>query len=30
MAIEVMEFLGPTGSGLYLDGTVGGGGHSRL
>jgi len=30
MATEVMEFLGPTGSGLYLDGTVGGGGHSRF
>ena len=24
-----LEFLNPTGSGLYLDGTVGGGGHTR-
>ncbi len=30
MAAEVMELMGPHGSGLYLDGTVGGGGHSRL
>ena len=30
MAAEVMELMGPTGSGLYLDGTVGGGGHSRV
>ncbi len=30
MAAEVMELMGPSGSGLYLDGTVGGGGHSRL
>ena len=30
MATEVMELMGPSGSGLYLDGTVGGGGHSRL
>jgi len=29
MAAEVMELMGPAGSGLYLDGTVGGGGHSR-
>ena len=26
---RVLEFLNPTGSGLYLDGTVGGGGHTR-
>jgi 16S rRNA (cytosine1402-N4)-methyltransferase len=26
---EVMSLLGPRGSGLYLDGTVGGGGHTR-
>ena len=30
MAAEVLELMGPSGSGLYLDGTVGGGGHSRL
>jgi len=30
MAAEVMELMGPSGSGLYLDGTVGGGGHSRV
>ena len=30
MAAEVMELMEPSGSGLYLDGTVGGGGHSRL
>jgi 16S rRNA (cytosine1402-N4)-methyltransferase len=30
MAPEVMELMGPTGSGLYLDGTVGGGGHSQF
>ena len=30
MTAEVMELMGPSGSGLYLDGTVGGGGHSRL
>ena len=27
---EVIRLLGPHGSGLYLDGTVGGGGHTRL
>jgi len=26
---EVVRFLSPAGEGLYLDGTVGGGGHSR-
>jgi 16S rRNA (cytosine1402-N4)-methyltransferase len=26
---EVVRFLSPVGEGLYLDGTVGGGGHSR-
>lgn len=26
---EVVDFLDPRGAGLYLDGTVGGGGHSR-
>ncbi len=26
---EVIRLLGPQGSGLYLDGTVGGGGHTR-
>ena len=30
MPAEVMELLEPSGFGLYLDGTVGGGGHSRL
>jgi len=30
LGIEVVELLGPSGRGLYLDGTVGGGGHSRL
>jgi 16S rRNA (cytosine1402-N4)-methyltransferase len=30
LAREVVTFLAPTGSGLYLDGTVGGGGHARL
>ncbi len=27
---EVMEFLAPYGDGVYLDGTVGGGGHSAV
>ncbi len=27
---EVMEFLAPSGDGVYLDGTVGGGGHSAV
>jgi 16S rRNA (cytosine1402-N4)-methyltransferase len=27
---EVIKLLDPRGSGLYLDGTVGGGGHSRM
>ena len=27
---EVMEFLTPSGNGVYLDGTVGGGGHSAI
>ena len=27
---EVMEFLTPSGKGVYLDGTVGGGGHSAI
>ena len=27
---EVMDLLGPGSEGLYLDGTVGGGGHARL
>ncbi len=30
MAGEVIERIRPSGSGLYLDGTVGGGGHARL
>jgi len=30
MAQEVLDFLAPVPGGLYLDGTVGGGGHSRL
>ena len=30
MTTEVMDLMKPLGSGLYLDGTVGGGGHSRL
>ncbi|MGE0161109.1 MAG: 16S rRNA (cytosine(1402)-N(4))-methyltransferase RsmH [Gemmatimonadales bacterium] len=27
---EAVRFLSPSGAGLYLDGTVGGGGHTRL
>ena len=27
---EMMEFLTPSGKGVYLDGTVGGGGHSAI
>ena len=30
LAREVMEFLASSGDGIYLDGTVGGGGHSRI
>ena len=30
LAREVMEFIAPSGEGVYLDGTVGGGGHSAL
>jgi 16S rRNA (cytosine1402-N4)-methyltransferase len=30
LAKEVVELLDPRGTGLYLDGTVGGGSHSRL
>jgi 16S rRNA (cytosine1402-N4)-methyltransferase len=30
LAREVMEFLAPSGNGVYLDGTVGGGGHSKV
>ena len=30
LARDVVAFLAPAGSGLYLDGTVGGGGHTRL
>lgn len=29
MADEVVSLLGPAGEGLYLDGTLGGGGHTR-
>lgn len=29
MADQALELLGPAGNGLYLDGTVGGGGHTR-
>jgi 16S rRNA (cytosine1402-N4)-methyltransferase len=29
MVTEVLEVLGPEGKGLFLDGTVGGGGHTR-
>ena len=30
MAQEVLDFLDPSGAGFYLDGTLGGGGHTRL
>lgn len=30
MPDEVIRFLAPKGEGIYLDGTLGGGGHSRL
>ena len=30
LAEDVVSFLSPRGTGLYLDGTVGGGGHARL
>ena len=30
LAREVVEFMAPTGNGLYLDGTVGGGGHTAF
>jgi 16S rRNA (cytosine1402-N4)-methyltransferase len=30
LAKDVVSFLSPSGEGLYLDGTVGGGGHARL
>jgi 16S rRNA (cytosine1402-N4)-methyltransferase len=30
LAREVVEFIAPSGDGIYLDGTVGGGGHTAL